>query len=284
MGLMTLLNTYATSVNDSSNVLSPLLWKIEKEGRFAYLFGTFHAGFSLSDLPQELLRIINESTDFFIEADPTAMSSKDIMKRAMFVDGQSFDQYLSIESWNKLVSIAAKVGVEEGELKRFKPWYIEFIVGMAMFNQLNLKGALDKELWDYAIEKGIKLGYLEDTSVHLSVMEVLRPAYVLDAQLRSSNDFLGDKKKSFLSLHHCYKLSDISYLVEKTSTLKYWEEDILLRQRNKNWIPIIKNAVAYGQPFFAVGVGHILAGEDNLISLLAKEGFSLQRVQFNFSR
>ena len=54
--------------------------------------------------------------------------------------------------------------------------------------------------------------------------------------------------------------------------------DILLVERNKNWIPLMSNKMSLEPTFFAVGAGH-LAGENGVIHLLRKAGYTLEAVK-----
>jgi uncharacterized protein YbaP (TraB family) len=54
-------------------------------------------------------------------------------------------------------------------------------------------------------------------------------------------------------------------------------EDLLLINRNRNWIPIMEKAMAAQPTFFAVGAGH-LPGENGVIDLLRKSGYTITPV------
>ena len=55
-------------------------------------------------------------------------------------------------------------------------------------------------------------------------------------------------------------------------------EDILLTNRNKNWVKKIKPIMDSKNLFIAVGAGH-LGGEQGLIDLLRKEGYEVEGVK-----
>ena len=55
-------------------------------------------------------------------------------------------------------------------------------------------------------------------------------------------------------------------------------EEVLLLQRNRNWIPVMQGLMAEETVFFAVGAGH-LAGEEGVIALLRKAGYTMTPVQ-----
>jgi hypothetical protein len=50
--------------------------------------------------------------------------------------------------------------------------------------------------------------------------------------------------------------------------------DLLVNDRNENWIPMIIDFAMKKPSFFAVGAGH-LGGPKGVINLLRKEGYSL---------
>jgi uncharacterized protein len=54
-------------------------------------------------------------------------------------------------------------------------------------------------------------------------------------------------------------------------------QDILLDNRNKNWVTQLKTLMKNESVFVAVGAGH-LVGEKGLIALLKKEGYTLKPV------
>ena len=55
-------------------------------------------------------------------------------------------------------------------------------------------------------------------------------------------------------------------------------EEILLKRRNRNWIPIMARMMREKTTFFAVGAGH-LGGESGVIALLRTNGYRVEPVQ-----
>jgi uncharacterized protein len=54
-------------------------------------------------------------------------------------------------------------------------------------------------------------------------------------------------------------------------------QDLLLNQRNRNWIPIMGEMMLAQPTFFAVGAGH-LGGDQGVVSLLRKAGYTVEPV------
>ncbi|HEY5392984.1 MAG TPA: TraB/GumN family protein, partial [Hanamia sp.] len=52
-------------------------------------------------------------------------------------------------------------------------------------------------------------------------------------------------------------------------------DDLLLKDRNKNWVEQLNTIMKRESVFVAVGAGH-LVGENGLVSLLRKEGYTVE--------
>jgi uncharacterized protein YbaP (TraB family) len=79
-----------------------------------------------------------------------------------------------------------------------------------------------------------------------------------------------------------YNKKDLNSLLEfmdkSENKMMAAHNDVLLTNRNKNWIPKIE-AVAKAKPtFFGVGAAH-LAGENGVIKLLRKKGYKVEAVK-----
>ena len=207
------------------------------------------------------------------------------MEKAKFSKDQSLDQYLSEESWKKLVGALGSIFTED-YLKSLKPWYANLLILQVALQSLNFKGLLDLELVGYAKSKGLNIVYLEDVYSTFAVMEGISPAYILDADIKESDDLIADTKKELLAMYDCYKISDVSCLARMLvgtkgdgGSMRDWQIELISKQRNRIWVPIIEKSLESGQSFIAVGAGH-LVGEDSVLSLLKENGFSIERVHF----
>ena len=65
-------------------------------------------------------------------------------------------------------------------------------------------------------------------------------------------------------------------IADEDEGLSEWE-DLLVVDRNKNWIPVMERMMNEAPTFFAVGAGH-LAGKNGVIRLLRKSGYSVTAV------
>ena len=69
------------------------------------------------------------------------------------------------------------------------------------------------------------------------------------------------------------------YLASEPETFKENEKDtLLLRGRNENWIPVIREYITQRPSLIAVGCRHLL-DTYGLIALLRKEGYKVEPVR-----
>jgi uncharacterized protein YbaP (TraB family) len=88
--------------------------------------------------------------------------------------------------------------------------------------------------------------------------------------------------KQFEDMIEAYKAQDIeklgAFVKEDESGLGNYE-DILIYNRNRNWVQKLKAVMPGKSLTIAVGAGH-LAGENGLIKLLRKEGYTVKPVKY----
>ena len=87
---------------------------------------------------------------------------------------------------------------------------------------------------------------------------------------------------SFKEMMQMYVNQDINKMVSSMSEEEGISgyEDILLYNRNRNWIPVMAEKMKSANTFFAVGAGH-LGGKDGVLDLLSKEGYKLTPLSVN---
>ena len=265
------------SATSLGTVLSPLLWKAEKNGEVAYLFGTLHKGFSLSDFPAEFLEILDQSATLLTETD-LSFSENELMEMGMYSNGQTLKQQLSEDSWEKLVEVMG-ITIPEEKLQILKPWVVYIFVNKQIARQLNLEGALDLEVQSYAQKRGITVGHLEENLLQASVFEKSISASFINALFKEYDEIVPIFKKNMLELYNCYRASDVSCLIDLTGKISGSQYDTIAAKRNKAWISTIKDQLKSGQLFVAVGCAHLLLGGSSVLELLKQDGFSVQRVQ-----
>jgi uncharacterized protein YbaP (TraB family) len=94
---------------------------------------------------------------------------------------------------------------------------------------------------------------------------------------------MPEQRKQMAQMVDSYKKENIQQLSEQMSESPEWKgfEDILLANRNRNWIAIMESAMKQGSQIFAVGAGH-LPGKDGVINLLRQAGYTVTPVKQSF--
>lgn len=90
------------------------------------------------------------------------------------------------------------------------------------------------------------------------------------------------EKNELVTMMEIYKSADINrmynFMNESVNEMYVQHKDIMLDNRNKNWIPIIEKVAKETPTFFGVGAAH-LAGENGVIKLLRKQGYKVEAVK-----
>jgi len=106
----------------------------------------------------------------------------------------------------------------------------------------------------------------------------------LERQIEMLLQYIRMEKKSIDAetekLEKCYSEQNLTCLVDLMQSSDYSdiEKNLLLRDRNIRWIPQLKETMMKQSNFVAVGALH-LAGDQGLISLLQKEGYTVKPVR-----
>jgi uncharacterized protein YbaP (TraB family) len=131
-----------------------------------------------------------------------------------------------------------------------------------------------------AAEKEMEVKGLEKVEEQIAVLDSI-PNKVQADMFRKIMYNLDSAKHSFDEMVDIYKKQDLQTLYQMTVSDKDFGEydDIMLKQRNTNWIKVMAAAMKKIPSFFAVGAAH-LPGNNGVISLLRKQGYKVTPVKF----
>lgn len=267
-----------------------LLWKIEHKDlqNPSYLFGTIHM-IPQEDffLPAGLEEAFEKSERVVFEIDMDDMSDMGslmgMMSGLMMKDGMTLKKLLSPTEYEEVSTYFEAMGMPMFLLGNVKPMFL------SMLAEVNLDPtAMQSEeivsyemaLYDKANESSKQVGGLETMAYQMSLFDSIpykdQAVMLLDA-VRGTNQ----ESDMFEETVELYKLQKIEAMVamvgdlENSGDANY--EDVLLNNRNRNWIPAMKKKMSKASIFFAVGAGH-LGGQQGVIRLLRKEGYTVTPV------
>lgn len=270
---------------EKGNSTTSLLWKIEKEGMKhpSYLFGTMHLiEKQYFYFPESLEKIIKKSNLLVMEIAGVS-NQAEAMKYLVLEEGTFFDYFSAaqtdtIQNWAKV-----KMGLDETMFRttfsKFKPFVVVQTATQMQF--MGKTESYEMTFENLANKYQIKIAGLETIADQMKIFDNLSKSQ--QAEMVMSG--IRDEEKTLamtLKMQQMYARQRIdslySYIHSEGGVLAE-EQNAFLDQRNRNWIPKIKEMVSNGKAFIAVGAGH-LGGENGVIRLLEKEGYKLTPVRF----
>lgn len=264
-----------------------LLWRISGNGLQApsYVFGTIHMicadGIQLSD---SLVNAIDKADAVYLELDMDNMLEMLGAMRKMKMRGDTTlahllpqKDYLAVKAFFK----DKNTPIPFSMLETFKPMLAAATLmessvscdNSVAMEQLVMKAAKRSR-------KGIK--GLETMSYQLSIFDSI--PYKLQAEQLAAfvahQDTGSDAKKQFAEMEGAYKSQDLKKLEQLTLEDDMGISrftDLLLYNRNSNWVAKMQSIMPGSSIVFAVGAGH-LPGERGVLNLLKKKGYKVEPV------
>ncbi len=275
-----LVGTFIVNSAHAQKLENSLLWEVKGNGIApSYLYGTFHL------LPQEDFNLSEKVTTAFDQSEQIVLEldmddpnmQMEMMQNIAMTDGSTLDQLIGEEDLKLLdeqLKAAANLGVDQ--VNTFKPFMVEtfllptFIEGTpASYEMSFVKRAVDQE-------KEI-LG-LETVKFQTSLFDQIPYEDQVDDLVEMLRD-RSTMEQMFAFMIKTYNEENISKLYD--ASVDYFSEtelELLLHQRNQDWIAKMGDLAKEKSTFFAVGAGH-LGGEQGVIQLLKEAGYKVKPVK-----
>lgn len=258
-----------------------LLWQITGKGLTmpSYLYGTIHMicpeDFSMSDT---LKASFAKSEKIYLELDmdDPAMTMKTlqlaIMKDKSLSDLMSKEEYARLDKFMK-----DSIGMPLMVFNKMKPFTLMSVLYTKVLPCKKLE-SYEQSFMSMAQQQKKEVLGLEKLEDQFAVFDKIPDSAEVQMILQMINDFDGQRKE-FAKMIEAYKKKDLDALSKMISASPDMAgfEDLLLVNRNKNWIPVMEKAMNAQGTFFAVGAGH-LPGNDGVITLLKKAGYTVVAV------
>jgi hypothetical protein len=261
-----------------------ILWEISGNGlsQPSYLFGTIHM------IPKkdyfftpEMKKAFKSCHRLVIEADMFSLSLSEqvnLAKQVVLPNGKTLKNYMDSAEYVQFKHfLHDSLGIKESKIDnkyaRIKPF---FLTALLLKEYVGKTKTYEQELHKTAKKQKMELLGLETIEFQMSLAEQMSIEEQLDeiTDLREFRDYyrMVELYKQ-QDLNGLYKMSVESFNTEKE--MQFME--ILINQRNIDWIKKIEKLVAEKSCFIAVGAMH-LPDEKGVIELLRKEGYTLQPV------
>lgn len=257
-----------------------LLWEISGNGlkKPSFLFGTFHLlckdDIHFSD---QLKKAVNSVDEVYMEMkldDPSMMLSG--MMYMNMKNGKTLESLYTAEEYKRLEAyFSDTLKMPMLLFQKAKPYFLVALLYPRMMNCPNPSG-VEEELMKIAKEDKKEIKGLETMQFQASVFDSIPYEWQAKELLKNIDSFsvYKDEFDTMLDFYKNQQMDSLKTMVGKSEFGSDKYDDLLLKNRNKNWVKQLKEIMKNKSVFVAVGAGH-LVGDAGLINLLKKAGYKV---------
>ena len=261
-----------------------LLWQISGKGlkQPSFLFGTFHL-LCKEDIhfSGQLKKAIRSSDEIYMELkmdDPSTMLSG--MLYMNMKDGKKLEDLYTPEEYKRLQAyFSDSLKTPLMLLQKAKPYFLVALLYPKMMN-CSTPAGVEEELMKIAKEDNKEIKGLETMQFQASVFDSIPYEWQAKELLKNIDSF-PYYKNEFEAMVQMYKnqqLDSMKSMLSKSEFDSPKYDDLLLNNRNKNWVKQLNVIMNKQSVFVAVGAGH-LVGDFGLINLLRKAGYKVEPLE-----
>ena len=260
-----------------------LLWEITSaSGQPSYLFATIHSEDPrVTKLHGTVQKKFDQADVFCAEMHMNITTQIIMTQGMMYLNGQTLDQKIDQELFEKTISLISKYGIPEQIAPMFKPWAAGLILSVPAPKTGQY---LDYVLYQQAQKKGKQLCGLEtpqevielfDETPMKTQVNLLQTAVREHASMdKMLEEMIGLYLERDLDKLRAYSDRELEKSGKDVSALV---NDGLITQRNRNMLETMRAQMKKGNAFIAVGALH-LPGETGLLSMLEKRGYRVRPI------
>lgn len=264
-----------------------LLWQISGKNikQPTYLYGTIHMfDTSMYKVPSIVMSKLSTVKKVYFELAFNEGTLAEQRQHAMVADStQQIDKLMdaaSLAKFNDAIKDHPATKKLGPLIYRFKPI---FITPMLLTNGKTV--TIDMEMFKQASKQKIAVGGLETVAEQMKAID----AMPMDKQVKIMEVFLKQYKgpgPAIRKITEAYVKQDVDHLTEamgEGGPVDANFNKVVLVNRNRIMASRISKAVGGESMMFAVGAGH-LGGDNGLIALLLKKGYTLTPISFKFAK
>lgn len=272
-----------------------VFWKITGNGlnKPSYLLGTIHLiPASEFQLPAAASRSLDKVARVTFEIDMKEMTSfrtqLSLMTKAMMAGGKTLKDLLPPEDYAFVRQKLADKGMPGGMLERMKPLFLSTMLGSEEAGPATADKMTSVEMEVYQLVRRRKLesAGLETAAYQMSVFDSIpytAQAKMLVDGLRAAEKEVAQSEEeselnTMLRLYREQDITAMQAMISNEDSGMAGYEDILLNNRNRNWIPIMGRMMREKPTLFAVGAGH-LGGPKGVVARLRGAGYRVEVAQ-----
>lgn len=273
-----------------ADIENSLLWEISGQDleNSSYLYGTIHMiaakDFFLTE-PTQIAFDQSERVAFEINMEDMSNMTMifSMLGQVMMNGGVTLKKLLSEEDYALVDAHFQEIGMPLMLLERVKPMFLSALAAGDMSGGGIQNGdvkSYEMEFMEMAKAKELEMAGLETMAYQMSIFDSI--PYPVQAEMLVDAIKGGDTEDDqFAAMVKLYKDQDLAgmqmmFKAEEGGLGDY--EDVMLNNRNRNWIPVMEKMMREKKTFFAVGAGH-LGGTAGVINLLRKAGYTVDAVR-----
>jgi uncharacterized protein len=280
------ISSFTQSLQKSSE--KSLLWQVSGNGlqKPSYLYGTIHMLCKDDAVLSDSLKSAIENTErIYLELDmDNLFELLGAMSKMKMKNDTTLRDLLSEEDYNKVKKyIESKNSILPfSVLETYKP----FLASSTLLESelpCNTPVAMEQLIMQEAKDKRKRIEGLETMAYQMSIFDSipykLQAEQLLKYATATGNE--SEAEKEFSEMMDAYREQDLEKLgefIKKSDDGMAQYEDLLLNNRNLNWVKKLKTILHERPVTIAVGAGH-LPGKKGLIELLRKEGYIIKPVK-----
>jgi uncharacterized protein YbaP (TraB family) len=267
------------------------LYRISRDGRVAYLFGTVHVGAkSLYPLAPEVRRALSSASRVVLELDTRANDQfvQAIARHGSYAPGDDVRRHLAPDTTARLTEALHANGITVASMARFKPWLLaNLLLSMALAHDgYRRSEGVEEVLLAEARRRGAPVAELESADYQLGLFDTMNDIEserYLRATLRGLRD--GSALRRSRAVIAAWASGDPqaldALLADATrggDAVAEFTRRVLLGRRNPQMVEQIERVMQQGSvTFIGVGLLHLL-GANGLPQLLAQRGYLVEQV------
>lgn len=281
-------NSYAQSKSKPSqssanSKVNTLLWEVSGNGLKTptYVFGTMHVLCAEdAQLSDSLKAIIHKVNEVYFEIDmDNIMQMMGMLQHVNMKGGVKLSDLLTVEEYKKLEAyLKNKSPLPLSMMTRFKPFFISGLItesGLDCKEKDGMEAAIMKEAKAY--DK--KINGLETVAYQAGIFDSIPYKDQAKELMRyvDSGSYYLDQTKALVSVYKKQDLEEIEKMTVQSDPGASNYLDLLLYNRNKNWVKKLQELMPGGTYLIAVGAGH-LPGKQGVLQLLRNAGYTVRPI------
>ncbi|WP_342077210.1 TraB/GumN family protein [Yoonia sp. SS1-5] len=278
-----------------------LVWDATKDGKRALLIGTMHIYDPRLEAIRDQVKSRVQGTDLLLVE---ATSDQEVELQNLIVtdpgilfitEGPTLPELLDDETWEAIADAASARSIPGFMASKMQPWYLSMMLSIppcAMQDLTQGNRGLDHMIMQDAAAAGVPMQSLESVMTLFEIFQQDPMDEQID-MLRVNILAPEQQRQMFVSMLDRYFDGDIATLWEmsrlaisqtpgmsadEASALFTQTENALLIDRNRNWMPVIGDAVdQHDDVVIAVGAAHLM-GVEGLLQFLSDDGWTLDQL------